>query len=74
MMIGLKNVLSCSLIIFSTLIFNIPVYVVVTLVVSVVNNVDITLLYIDNDLVVVPEINTKLCIQFYILLKLIVIY
>ena len=67
MMIGLKNVLSCSLIIFSTLIFNIPVYVVVTLVVSVVDNVDITVLYIDNDLVVVPEINTKLCIQFYIL-------
>ena len=49
-----------SLVIFSTLIFNKPVYVVVILVVSVVNNVDITVLYIDNDLLVVPEINKQL--------------
>ena len=47
---------------FSTLIFNIPVYVVVILVVSVVDNVDITVLYIDNDLLVVSEINKQLII------------
>ena len=45
---------------FSTLIFNIPVHMVVTQVVSVVDNVDITVLYIDNELVLVPEINKQL--------------
>ena len=43
---------------FSTLIFNIPVHEVVTQVVSVVDNVDITVLYIE--LLVVPEINKQL--------------
>ena len=56
---------------FSTLIFNIPVHAVLTQVVSIVDNVDITVLYIE--LLVVPEINTKLCIQFYILYNLVII-
>ena len=57
MMIKLKNVPTSSLVMFSTLIFNIPVHMVVTQVVSVVDNVDTTVLYIDNELVLVPEIN-----------------
>ena len=57
---------------FSTLINrNIPVHEVVTQVVSIVDSVDITVLYIE--LLVVPEINTKLCIQFYILYNLVII-
>ena len=45
---------------FSTFIFNIPVHVVLTQAVSVVDNVDITVLYIE--LLVAPEINKQLII------------
>ena len=42
---------------FSLFIFNIPVHMVVTQVASVVDIVDISVPYIDNGLVFVPEIN-----------------
>ena len=52
---------------FPLFIFNIPVHMVVTQVVSVVDNVDISVLYIDNELVLIPEIDYMYTILYFVI-------